>query len=638
MDVPAEWTPEFKPYTERVHFAASPEARTQSEARKFLTALDEEAEKFTFQTFADREDASEEERRTLTCILHGTLEEFEPWLRALNECGAGIFVTINATDGRGRTAENITGIRALFADFDGAALPSTWPLEPHIVVESSPGRWHAYWLVCGIELTEFRTFQASIAAHLGSDPKIIDLPRVMRLPGFTHRKGAPFVTRIVTAVPAQPYDRETLLRAFPPRSNQQSNTTRAASGAKVTKGSRNTELTRLAGVWRRVGVPTEGIEAGLIVENPKLCDPPLDATELRSIARSIGKKDPEPRQAPPPELHSVSFTEYVRGYEPAEYVIDGLIQRERVYSITALTGHGKTAIATTLALHLACAHRCGELEVATGAKVLLLSGENDHDQQCRAMATAQHLGLDPGERMRVIAGSYPIAAALEVIRQDAENHGPYGLILADTSIAFFGGDDENDNPQLRAHAASFRELTRLPGRPAVGVLCHPTKNAARDNLIPRGGGAFLNEVDGNLTCWRDGDRLTLHTAGKFRGPVFDPLYFVLKTVQIAGKKDPRGRPVISVVAVPLVDAEAERLARQDWTEENRLLYEMAQDPEGSQAAWARACAWISDDGLPNKAKVYRLLKTMEADKLVRNRRGRWSLTNQGADEAKRAAK
>jgi len=36
----------------------------------------------------------------------------------------------------------------------------------------------------------------------------------------------------------------------------------------------------------------------------------------------------------------------------------------------------------------------------------------------------------------------------------------------------------------------------------VGIILgtHPVKNAADDNLIPRGGGAFLNEIDGNLTA------------------------------------------------------------------------------------------------------------------------------------------
>lgn len=338
------------------------------------------------------------------------------------------------------------------------------------------------------------------------------------------------------------------------------------------------------------------------------------------------------------ELRSVSFDEYSREYVPADYVIDPLFQRARLYALTALTGHGKTAIGTTLAMHLACSRTCGVLEVAAECKVLLLSGENDHDQQSRVIATSQEFGLNPGGRMRIIPGSYPIGPALDAIREEDRLHGPYSFIVADTSVAFFGGDDENDNPQLRAHAANFRELTRLPGRPAVLALCHPTKSATRDNLLPRGGGAFLNELDGNFGVWREGDRLILHIAGKFRGPAFDPITFSLKTVQLAGKLDARGRQVHSVVAVPLAEADAERLARQDWTDENRLLYEMLQTPDGSLATWARACAWTSTAGLPNKAKVHRLLESLADDKLVRRQRGRWLLTDQGKQEAMRAAK
>jgi RecA-family ATPase len=194
-------------------------------------------------------------------------------------------------------------------------------------------------------------------------------------------------------------------------------------------------------------------------------------------------------ERPTAQLRSISYAEYLSSYTPAEYLIDRLVLRSSVYGMTALTGHGKTAIATTLALHLACGRRLGELELAHDAKVLLLSGENDYDQQCRAIATSQELGLDPGPNMRIIAGSYPISSALEAIREDDAAHGPYAFVIADTSVAFFGGDDENDNPQLRAHAAAFRELTRLRGRPAVLVLCHPTKAAARENLS-RGAARF----------------------------------------------------------------------------------------------------------------------------------------------------
>ena len=321
--------------------------------------------------------------------------------------------------------------------------------------------------------------------------------------------------------------------------------------------------------------------------------------DIPRLVHSALEKFKKPEQT----LQSIAFGDYVKAYVPADYAMSPIAQRGHVLAMTARTGGGKTAVATTLALHAAGDRDCGAIEVVRGLNILLLSGENDHDQQTRAIATRQAFGIDPRNRLRIIPGSYPIARSLDALRRDDEQHGPYGLVIADTSVAFFGGDEENDNIQIREHAACFREITRWPGRPTVLVLCHPIKNAGREDLIPRGGGAFLNEVDGNLTVWRDGERFILHTAGKFRGPIFDPLFFTLKTVELDGFHDAKGHAVKSVVAVPLSDHDAERLARQDWTDENRLLYEILHSPAGSIASWARSCCWTSEDGTPQKSKV-----------------------------------
>ena len=61
--------------------------------------------------------------------------------------GAGVFVVINKTDLNGRKLENILDVRSVFADLDGAPLDRVieYELEPHIIIESSSDRWHAYW-------------------------------------------------------------------------------------------------------------------------------------------------------------------------------------------------------------------------------------------------------------------------------------------------------------------------------------------------------------------------------------------------------------------------------------------------------------------------------------------------------------
>jgi putative DNA primase/helicase len=89
-------------------------------------------------------------------------------------------------------------VRRLFADFDKRTdtVPDTEP-KRHVVVSSSPGKWHVYWRANGVELSAFSAVQEKIARLYNSDPAVKDLPRVMRLPGFLHRKGEPCMVRIV---------------------------------------------------------------------------------------------------------------------------------------------------------------------------------------------------------------------------------------------------------------------------------------------------------------------------------------------------------------------------------------------------------------------------------------------------------
>src|SRR5690606_2372917 len=96
----------------------------------------------TFQTFADHDDPT-----LRPTILHGPLRAHQARLEAMNEAGHGIFIMVNDGDLQGRTAKNVTGITAYFIDLDGNPLPADWPLEPTIIVESSPARYHAYWRV-----------------------------------------------------------------------------------------------------------------------------------------------------------------------------------------------------------------------------------------------------------------------------------------------------------------------------------------------------------------------------------------------------------------------------------------------------------------------------------------------------------
>src|SRR5262249_3404695 len=124
------------------------------------------------------------------------------------------------------------------------------------------------------------------------------------------------------------------------------------------------------------------------------------------------------------------------------------------------------------------------------------------------------------------------------------------MLVVDTAAAYFPGEDDNQNVQMGEYGRILRSLTGCKGRPAIVVLSHLVKNAERDNLIPRGGGAFLNELDGNLTLWSEalGETTTLHWQGKIRGADFAPVEFSLSPVSVPKLTDSWGRPFVSVVA------------------------------------------------------------------------------------------
>src|SRR5919197_1104163 len=191
----------------------------REEAERFLALLDPEANGFAFQTFDD----SGERRNELVRIFNGTLDEYWTKLCGLNVEGAGIYVTVNRTDGKGRTAKNIVEIRALFTDLDGAPIEPVMRSKPtpHFVVESSPGKYHAYWRVEDVTLEQFSDLQKALAARFNSDPNVHDLPRVLRLPGFFHRKGEPFLTHIISTHDAPAYAIADF--DFPVKSNGKSN-------------------------------------------------------------------------------------------------------------------------------------------------------------------------------------------------------------------------------------------------------------------------------------------------------------------------------------------------------------------------------------------------------------------------------
>lgn len=332
-----------------------------------------------------------------------------------------------------------------------------------------------------------------------------------------------------------------------------------------------------------------------------------------------------------------SSADLVDGFVPPDYHIDGIAQSGFLYSVTAMTGTGKTAVLLFIAALTALGEPLGDLYVKQG-RVLYFAGENPDDVTMRWIAMSHHMGFDAGDiDVHFIKGTFSIPEMHERIRQDVDRLGGVSMIVVDTSAAYFQGDDENSNTELGKHARELRSLTTLDGHPIVFVAAHPIKNPDPHNLLPRGGGAFIGEVDGNLVLRKgEGGGVGLTWHGKHRGVDFTPVVFQLKSVTAPTLKDSRGRDVPTVMASILSRRESRERAWAAQDDENDVLLLIERNGKLSLTGMAEELVWITTKGEPHKERVRRAADKLRADKLVTHSGRRWRLTEAGKEWAMEA--
>lgn len=285
----------------------------------FLETLDSSGV-FTFQTFDDNDQRKDP---SLARILHGTHAQHERQLRALNARGAGVFVMVNEGSGSGRSASGVQRVRAVFLDFDTSgpealrdciAGAKAAGLPPHLVCESSPGKFHVYWMVHDCPTESFRRVQECLAWRFGGDPIVKDLSRVMRVPGYLHRKGTPFESRLlhsrhgsysvvdlVNGLGLRDAPKAGVARAGPTiKGSEWSVPTGGARDALAgaSEGGRNQAIFKYACSLRARGTPLDEAEI-LVLAAASRCDPPLAELEARQVLANAWRYENTTAEAAP---------------------------------------------------------------------------------------------------------------------------------------------------------------------------------------------------------------------------------------------------------------------------------------------------------------------------------------------------
>jgi hypothetical protein len=333
-----------------------------------------------------------------------------------------------------------------------------------------------------------------------------------------------------------------------------------------------------------------------------------------------------------PSLKVLQYAEFAQAYRAKSYLIENIIEEGRLYTLTAPTGTGKTAIALWLAERIARGESFNGLEI-TQAGVLFLAGENPDDVRTRAIAQAEAHGVDMAETpLYFIEGAFNLGAQMEQIKALLLAKPEIKLVVIDTLQAFFMGDDSNSNEQMKAMAMILRRICQLGV--AVIVPAHPIKNPSRERNEPYGGGSFVNEIDGNLAIWNTDGVIDFYWCKKFRGN-FEPFSFELFEHRIQTVQDAAGKPIDTILARIIDDQREKELFKAARSAEDDVIVALSlHNGARTQTDLARAAGLLDAKGQPQKMKVKRILAKLMSERLVMQNRNGYHLTTQGRDQLK----
>ena len=429
----------------------------------------------------------------------------------------GIYAVINVGE---TTADSITHFCASFIDYDDLDKPgqmarlNACPLPPSAVVETFKG-YHAYWFLRpGATREQWKDLQIRLIAYFGSDPRIKDEPRVMRLPGFDHLRvenGELIRTPVnLTALyPDRRYAIEEMLEAYPPTisaAKAPSLTGKSplmAQPLKEGEGRNQALFDFLLANWKQ-GFHTEiTISALACARNSEYAEP-MSEEEVGRIVENVLGYEQEQREEEkkrmmeevqkPTEVDIENFG--MTGEQMLnsavvlpEYLIYGTA-RGQVSAFLSDNGVGKTTVQRNCALS-ACAGR-DYLDLVKGGKplrVAYLDFEDDKELAKRDIQT-MCADFDPYEVERVqenllyicdlwINGDQPFKLTTPehwtMLLKRLDEFKP-DIIFVDTMAEGFEYIDENSNSEMSR--VVVKPLKALANRYSAAVFLahHTSKN------------------------------------------------------------------------------------------------------------------------------------------------------------------
>lgn len=376
---------------------------------------------------------------------------------------------------------------------------------------------------------------------------------------------------------------------------------KVSDSSNLIQGNRNSGLSALAGAMRHHGMTEAEILAAIGVANEQRCEIPLPASEIRQIAKSVSRYEPESDTAAAcalgtmaaealldgltdeQEYHFTRGTSLINQPSPIPWLVKGWIPAYSTSMIFGESGAGKTFVALDIACCIATGRSWCGLNVKQGLAAYL-AGEGNYGIRQRLASWCRDKGET--ELDNLLVSNKAIAmdtrdAAKEILSALNQMEGPPPeVIFVDTINAHMAGD-ENTAKDTRAMLNSCGVVSAATG--ASVVLIHHVGHGEGAKGRARGSSAWKGALDSSIYVSEKGGVIKIDCAKMKDAPESEPLWGRLKPVDL-GWVDDDGQIINGVTfeQVQPQEMEEKKPKPDSKLERARKLWENAWWASGSE--------------------------------------------------------
>lgn len=256
-------------------------------------------------------------------------------------------------------------------------------------------------------------------------------------------------------------------------------------------GSRNQELARVAGAWRRTGLDIVAITAALLEVNALHCRPPLPEAEVRQIALSIGSRPAPGKLITATEKPKLQFVRAADvELERVEWIWHGYLPAGALVLQDGDPSLGKSTIWIDLAARISQGQEMplgAPNGLGAAAAVTLMMNEDGMGNTVRPRLEAAGADL---ARVHILDGSFTVPDDVEALERHIVDSGTR-LVVLDPLSAHLGGAsvDLSRDKHVRQALGPLIQVAQRHGV-VIGANRHLVKSKDGSAAMQRGLGGI----------------------------------------------------------------------------------------------------------------------------------------------------